>query len=91
MTKDISDELNEEIIELVGDGGDVLKFTHIGTINYKDEKFVFFLPLSEDETDEVVVFKIGESDGEEVLLPVDDEKLLQEVFEEFVKIYDEED
>ena len=79
---------NEGIIELIGDKGDVLKFEHIGTIEYKKEKYVFFQPFG-DEDGEVTVFKIGFNGGEEVLLPIADEKLLEEVFNEFVKIYDE--
>ena len=81
---------NEEIIDLIGDNGDTLKLFHIGTINYENEIFVFFQPTDE-ESDEVAVFKKSSKNGEEVLLPIDDEKLLSKVFEEFVKIYDEED
>ena len=86
----MNEEKNDGIIELIGDKGDVLKFEHIGTIEYKSEKYVFFQPYG-DEDGEVTVFKIGKSGDEEVLLPVDDEKLLEEVFAEFVKIYDSDD
>ena len=88
-----NDDFKEEVIELVGDGGDVLKFIHIGTIDYKSEKFVFFQPAveegTEEESDEVVVFKISKNGEDDVLLPIEDEKLLDEVFKEFIKIYDE--
>lgn len=80
----------EEIIELIGDNGDTLKLVHIGTINYENEIFVFFQPTDE-ESDEVAVFKKSLKNGEEVLLPIEDEKLLDKVFEEFVKIYDDEE
>lgn len=80
----------DEIIELVGDKGDVLKFTHIGTIDYKDEKYVFFQPAEED-ADEAVVFKMGKDGEEDVLLPIEDENLLNEVFTKFVEIYDDEE
>ena len=67
-----NDDFKEEVIELVGDGGDVLKFIHIGTIDYKSEKFVFFQPAveegTEEESDEVVVFKISKNGEDDVLL-----------------------
>ena len=86
----------DEIIELDGDAGEVMKFHHIATIDHKGEWFVFFQPsepINGIDPEEVVIFKIANVDGEDVLLPIDDEALLDEVYEIFVKEYydDEED
>lgn len=85
---------DEEIVELTGDAGDVLKFYHIGTIEYKGGWFVFFQPAEPKDgvdPDEVVIFKIENEKGEDVLKPVEDGELLEQVYEEFMREYDEEE
>ena len=84
----------DQIIELTGDAGDVLKFIQIGTIAHKGKTYVFFSPAETEDgedSDEVVVFTIGRDNGEEVLLPVEDEKLLEEVFDKFTEELEKED
>lgn len=84
----VNDGELSDTIELVGDNGEVFKFYHIGTIEYKDEWFVFFQPaevLDGVDPDEIVIFKIGGDEGDEVLLPINDEELLNEVYEEFMR------
>ena len=81
-----------DIVELVGDSGDVLNFYHIGTIEYNDEWFAFFQPsdnLNGVDPDEFVVFKLDGNEKEEVLLRVDDEQLLEEVYAEFMRELEE--
>ena len=80
----------ERIIELVDDEGNAEKFLHIGTIEYKGEWYCFFQkaePETEDEEDEVVMFRL-DKDNEE-LLPLEDEQLMDEVFAEFCHQYEE--
>ena len=83
------------VVELVDDGGRKMKFYHIGTMDYKEECFAFFQPAEEIEgvnEDEVVIFLISEDEnGKEVLLPIEDEKKLDAVYEEFCKAMEEED
>ncbi len=83
----------DEVIELTGDAGDVLHFYHIGTIDYKGDKYVFFEPSEEEDEnyDEVVVFKMGKDKGEDVLLPIDDDDLMTEVFDEFTKLLEKQE
>lgn len=87
------DELSD-VVELVGEKGSVLKFYHIGTIEYKDEWYAFFQPsepLEGVDPDEIVIFKISDNGGDEVLLPIEDEALLDEVYEEFMRELAEDD
>ena len=63
-------------------------------MDHKGECYVFFQPAEQiEDTDEdsVVIFRIGESDGQEVLLPVEDEALLDEVYEEFCRMMEEDE
>ena len=88
-----SDEL-QDVVELVGENGEVLKFYHIGTIEYKDEWYAFFQPsepLEGVDPDEIVIFRISGDENGEVLSPIEDEQLLDEVYEEFMRELAEDD
>ena len=75
------------------DEGKVHKCYHIGTIEYKDGWYAFFQPADEGEDDEdsVTILQIVGEEGEEELVPVEDDKLLDEVFEEFCRIMEEDE
>ena len=84
MSEELDEELDleDEVIELVDDDGKVIKFKLLDVTEYKGEKYTLLLaaePNDEIGEDEVVIFRLNEED--EVLDPVEDEKLLEEVFE----------
>ncbi len=84
MSEELDEELDleDEVIELVDDDGKVIKFKLLDVTEYKGEKYTLLLaaePNDEIGEDEVVIFRLNEED--EVLEPVEDEKLLEEVFE----------
>lgn len=91
--EDCGDE-EVNVVELVDDQGKVHKCYHIGTIEYKGGWYAFFQTAEEDaeeEEDEVTILQIVGEEGEEELVPVEDDKLLDEVFEEFCRIMEEDD
>ncbi len=70
------------LIELVDDDRNVIKFKLLDVTEYKGEKYVLLLaaePNEEIAEDEVVIFRLDET--EEVLNPIEDDDLLQEVFD----------
>ena len=84
MSEELDEELDleEEVIELVDDDGNVIKFKLLDVTEYKGQKYTLLLaaePNDEIAEDEVVIFRLNEV--EEVLEPIEDEKLLEEVFE----------
>ena len=88
----LEEEYEDNILELEDDEGNVEKFLHIGTIDYRGEWYCFFQkaePESEEEEDEVVMFLLKEENGEQRLLPLEDEQLMDEVFAEFCHQYEE--
>ena len=94
MNEEIKDELyddeEERIIELEDEDGKVERFLHIATIDYKGDKFCFFQkaePETEEEEDEVVMFRLDEET--EMLLVLEDEQLMDEVFAEFCRQYED--
>ncbi len=87
--EELMDE-EERIIELEDDEGNVESYYHIATIEYRKAMYCVFQkaePETEEEEDEVVIFRLNEEAGE--LLPLEDEQLLDEVFAEFCHQYEE--
>lgn len=90
MMEEEYEELN--IIEIEDGEGNVEKFAHIATIEYKGEKyccFQFAEPEDEEQEDEIVIFHlVGEGDDAR-LFEIEDETLLDEVFAEFCAQYEQ--
>ncbi len=86
---------DEDIVELVTDDGKKLKFYFVGTIEYKGKNYSAFEPAEQIdgmEDDDLVIFELAGDDEETAdLLPVEDEKLLDEVFEEFCRVLEEDE
>ncbi len=86
-----NEELEDGIIELVDDDNNIVKFKLFDVTEYKKEKYALLLPAEENdevEEDEVLIFRFNEK--EQRLETIDDEKLLQEIFD-FYRSEEEED
>lgn len=85
----------DEIVELTTDDGRVLKFYLVGTIEHKGKIYSAFEPAEQMEgieDDDLVIFELSGDDEETAeLLPIEDEALLDEVFEEFCKSLEEDE
>ena len=89
----IQDNANEEqddnIIILNDEDGKENRFEFLDLVDLDNEQYVVLLPADEadsDEPGEVVILKVEDSDDgsdEESFVSVDDEKVLNEVFEMF--------
>ena len=90
-TEELGDEL-ERIIELEDEDGNTEKFLHIGTIEYRGEWYCFFQkaePETEEEEDEVVMFRLEGEGDDKRLATLEDEQLMDEVFAEFCHQYED--
>ena len=90
--KEVLNEEEEELIELIDDDGKIIKFKLLDVTEYKGVKYTLLLaaePNEEIAEDEVVIFRLNEK--EEVLEPVEDEALLDEVFEFYQSEVEDED
>ena len=85
----------DEIVELTTDDGKKLKFYFVGTIEYKGKNYSAFEPAEQIdgiEDDDLIIFELAGDDEETAdLLPVEDEALLDEVFEEFCRLLEEDE
>ena len=85
----------EDIVELTTEDGKKLKFYFVGTIEYKGKNYSAFEPAQQIEgieEDDLVIFELAGDDEETAdLLPIEDEALLDEVFEEFCRVLEEDE
>ena len=75
----------DNIVVLNDNEGNELEFEYLDLIEHNNEAYVVLLPV-EDEADEVVILRCEESEDdsdEENYRSVDDEALLNELFEIF--------
>ena len=100
-----SDEMKEEredydeennIVELIDDDGNTLKYEHLMTFEYKGEWYCAFTPVAEaeeaeedEEGDEVVIYHLVGGENDETLEPIEDDEKLDEVFAEFCNQYED--
>ena len=91
MMEEFDDE-QDRIMELEDEDGNVEKYLHIGTIEYRGEWYCFFQkaePETEEEEDEVVMFRLEGEGDDKRLAALDDEQLMDEVFAEFCHQYED--
>jgi len=85
----------DNIIELFDENDNPVRFEHIMTLQYKSEDYVLLAPIepTEDmEEDEVLVLRIdNDENGEEIYVSVDDDELVQQVFEKYLEIVESEE
>lgn len=87
-------ENNDDIMEitLIGDDGEPVIFEHVLTFMYEDERYMALAPTDfvDEEEEEIVFMHIVRAKGEDTLEPVENEVLLDELFEVFCELMDEE-
>ncbi|MFI3114918.1 MAG: DUF1292 domain-containing protein [Clostridia bacterium] len=83
----MSEEYGNNYITLTDEDGKESEFEHIDTIDHNNETYVAFIPadLEDEEEAEVVILKVLEEDGEEILSSIDDEDELMTVFNIFLE------
>ena len=80
----------DNIIELVDENDNPIRFEHIMTVQYGGEDYVLLAPIdpTEDmEEDEVLVLRIdNDENGDEIYVSVEDDEVVQKVFEKYLEI-----
>ena len=95
--KEEREEYDEEnnIVELIDEEGNTLRYEHLLTFEYKGEWYCAFTPVAEaeeaedDEGDEVVIYRLAGDENDETLEPIEDDEKLDEVFAEFCNQYED--
>ncbi len=87
------DEELDNVIILNDEDGNEVKFEFLDLIQYSGEEYVILLPMEEEEeADEVVILKVEDTDSEneETYVGVDDQEVLNAVFEIFKEKFKDE-
>ena len=75
----------DNIVVLNDEKGNEVNFEFLDLIEYEDESYIVLLSLEEEEKEVVVILKVEDTDSEEEesYVSVEDESVLQQVFEAF--------
>ncbi|NLI53072.1 MAG: DUF1292 domain-containing protein [Clostridiales bacterium] len=85
-------EEENTIVELVDESGNVVKFDLVMTFDYEGKRYAALLPVDEVENvgeDEVVLLEVVKDKSGENFVTIDNPVLLDEVFDEFIELFDE--
>lgn len=79
----MSEEFGNNYVVLTDEEGNEVEFEHIDTVEVDGQTYLAFIPaeLSVEDEAEVVILKIEEENGEEILVSVDDEDEADKIFD----------
>ena len=87
--EDFAEEYEPEIITLEDDLGEEQDFEFLDVVEYEGEEYIILLPIEDEEQNEVMILRIESVDDEtENYIGIDDEDILQKVFDIFKKRYE---
>lgn len=102
MSEDLNKKVENEnegeeldnILVLNDEEGNEVEFEFLDLIEYEGEEYVVLLPVDEEETEEpgeVVILKLEDTESEEEsYVSVEDENVLNKVFEKFKEKFEDE-
>lgn len=85
-------EESGNIIQLLDESGKMISFDLLMTFDYEGKRYVALMPIDPVENvgeDEVVLLEIVKDNGEETYVSIENPVLLDEVFNEFVELFDD--
>ncbi|MGN0805895.1 MAG: DUF1292 domain-containing protein [Candidatus Coproplasma sp.] len=92
LLEQLLSEDGDDEIRLTNEDGTELVFNQVAVIPDGDKIFAILTPVTEIEgvsDDEAIVFRVDERDGEHVLVLEEDEPTAMDVFEKYVKLWEE--
>ena len=92
MDEELNGEELDNIIVLNDEEGNEVQFEFLDLIELDGEEYVILLPVEDEETGEVVILKVEDTDSEdeESYVSVEDEEILNKVFEIFKEKFKDE-
>lgn len=85
-------EEQSTIIDLVDESGNTVRFDLVMTFDYEGKRYAALLPVDEVENvgeNEVVLLEVVKDKSGENYVSIDNPILLDEVFNEFIELFDE--
>ena len=91
----MNEDFGNDLITITDDDGTEYVLEHLHTLEHKGCFYMAFLPTDIDEENEdygMIILKVIEENGEEILGSIDDPDELEEVYELFAAVlFDEEE
>lgn len=85
--KENKNEYGNDILTLTDDEGNTLELEHLDTLEHQGETYMAFIPaeMSVEDEYELMILRVepDEQTGEEILATIEDEALLEQVFQLF--------
>ena len=85
----------DNVVELVDENDNLVRFEHLMTVEHEGAAYALLVPIDpvdEVDEDEVVILRIEEgADGEDTYVGVEDDALLEAVFEKYLEIAEDDD
>ena len=85
-------EEQNTLVTLIDENGKEVEFDLVATFDYEKKRYAALIPIDEVENvdeDEVVILEVVKDAAGERYLPIENDILLDEVFNEFLEILDE--
>ena len=83
----MNEEFGSDFLTITDDEGNDYELEHIDTIEVDNQIYMAFLPADMNENDEdfgLVILKVLEDDKEDLLVNINDESELNDIFERFI-------
>lgn len=90
--KDFEMEQENSIITLTDETGRDVDFDLVCTFDYENKRYAAMFPIEKVEgveDDEVVLLEVKEEGNDTVMVPIENDVLLDEVFNEFMDIFND--
>lgn len=91
----MSEEYGSDFISVTDEEGNEFELEHLGTLEHEGTTYMCFVPADMDEDDEdfgMIILKVIQENGEELLADVDDQEELDHIYELFMEeLFSEED
>ena len=84
----MSEQYGGDFISVTDDDGNEFELEHLDTIEYGEALYMAFLPADMDEDDEnygMVILKVIQENGEDILATVDDDREMEAVYNKFME------
>ena len=81
----MSEEYGNDYVVLTDENGVEVELEHLDTVEYNDNIYMAFIPaeMKLEESYELIIMKEEKEDGEDILVTLDDEDELDEMFQIF--------
>lgn len=81
----MSEEYGGDFITITDEDGNNYELEHLDTIEIGDDIYMAFVPADGEDEAEMIILKVVEENGEELLETVDDEDELNFVYDTFME------